>query len=89
VTEFFADGLSPSMEQILRWATSCRDIRYALSVVDECRNVEELANVMVSAIAGVASTDELRQKFAAFGSGVALLSGPPVPCPASFNLGTA
>lgn len=73
-------SLPPEVIVIVR-----RDIRFALSILDECRCVGELANVMTSVIAGVASTAELDHKLRAFGSGIASLKGSPVPCAAHFE----
>lgn len=66
-----------------------RDVRFALSIVDECRCVGELANVMQSCLMGVATTNELHEKLVAFGSGIAILTGAPIPLGVSFQWGTA
>ena len=70
-------------------AITRRDVRFALSILDECRCVGELVNVMFGCIAEMASSDELHEKQRAFASGIASLKGTPVPSAAHFEWATA
>jgi hypothetical protein len=78
------DDMSPEDTALIR-----RDVRFALEILDECRSVGELANVMEQCLVGSASTDEVRVKLYAFANGLLSLNGSPVPAAASFRWGIA
>lgn len=84
MTEFYEHGAYASDEQIMRWANSCRDIRFALECVEDLGTPEMIADAMSKVIEGIFD-EEHAPKWIAFGSGLALLTGSPVPCSAAFS----